>query len=99
MDYTYITDSRPVTRTIMGPSTSVSSVPTSLAIVSRVADAEGVESRELAPLYESVDPDALDALVDSVTGGSTLSVQFTYCGYVVTVNADGVINVDVARHG
>lgn len=53
------------------------------AVVSAVADREGVDPSTLEPpLYEAVDTDALDMLFRSGSG----EVSFTYAGYRVTVD-------------
>lgn len=44
----------------------------------------------MPPLYDVLDPDALDALVASMAGGS---VSFTYAGYRVTVDNSRAIEV------
>jgi hypothetical protein len=63
----------------------------SRAIVAAVADAEGWESiDDHEPLYERIDPDALDALIASMTDGR---VTFSYQGYEVTVDADGRVRL------
>lgn len=63
-------------------------------VVDAVADAEGVEPWELTtPLYEVVDPDALDELFRqsrTATDAAGPSVTFSYCGYSVTVTGDDV---------
>lgn len=62
------------------------------AVISLIAEANDVDPVELTPLYDAIDPDALDALfqqahADSIRSGS---VRFTYCGYdVVVFWADG----------
>lgn len=45
---------------------------------------------DLAPLHETVDPDALDALFEEQETGQ---VTFRYAGRIITVDATG--NVDV----
>lgn len=45
---------------------------------------------ELPPLYWSIDPDALDALVGSMEDGA---VEFEYADHEVTVVADGSVTV------
>lgn len=61
-------------------------------IVEEVAAAEGVDPLELQPpLFEAIDTDALDSLIDSADVHTTL--QFTYCEYKVTI--DGNCNVDL----
>lgn len=53
----------------------------------------------LAPLFETIDPDALDALFTSVQGEgvSAGSVSFTHSGYDVTVTADGDVRVSTSK--
>lgn len=66
------------------------------AVVRRVADFEGVDPTELLPLFDTIDPDALDAIVRSAAGNDDagLRIEFTYHGYDVTVTGDGVVHVD-----
>lgn len=67
-------------------------LPTSLRVVEAVADREGEDPIELSePLYEVVDPDALDRLVQGADDELTLS--FGYYGYRITVHGDGEIVV------
>lgn len=69
----------------------------SLAVVETIASREGVDSAELdVPLYEAVDPDALDALfrkAPAARSGGPVRIEFTYCGYRVTVGSDGSVQV------
>lgn len=56
------------------------------------------------PLYEAVDPDALDALFVDAAGRWTRPsgrVEFSFCGYLVEVRGDGRITVqdDSAGYG
>lgn len=51
-----------------------------------------VEASALAPLYETVDPDALDALFRP-DGVSPVAVTFTYSGREVTVEGGTVVRV------
>ncbi|WP_126662714.1 HalOD1 output domain-containing protein [Haloterrigena salifodinae] len=77
--------------------TSVSEGQPSLAIIERVAALDGTDPLSLPPLYDAVDPDALDSLFQSSsTDGpqTTGAVQFTYYGYDVRVDADGDIVVE-----
>ncbi|WP_162991396.1 HalOD1 output domain-containing protein [Halostella salina] len=57
----------------------------SAAVVDAVAEAAGVEPTDLRPLFEFVDPDALDSLAADAT------VRFRYAGYSVTVSTDEVV--------
>jgi hypothetical protein len=65
----------------------------SVAVVEAIAAKEGVETTELPVLYDAIDPDALDQLF---AGNSRVrgSIQFTYCGYTVTVTAAGDVALD-----
>ena len=68
----------------------------SKAVVEAVAEAEGVNPVELSPpLYEVVDPDALDDLFapTTVNGRMDGEVRFSYVGYEVTVAGDGYVSV------
>lgn len=66
----------------------------STAVVQTLADAEGVDPLELDPLYNTLDPDALDKLFSS-TGDSEPqgSVRFTTNGYEVTVTSTGRVHL------
>lgn len=62
----------------------------STAVVAAVADAKDVDPLDLEPLYETVDPDALDALFSGACGSPT-EVSFTFAGFEVVVRgADDV---------
>lgn len=63
----------------------------SMRVVRRVACETGTDTAELPPLYDAIDPEALDAVVGSA---ATTSVTFTYADYVVSVDADGTVSVD-----
>ena len=55
-----------------------------------MADAEGVDPIDLPPLYDAIDPEALDRFV-SQNGGQ---IRFDYHGYTVTVDRRGVVDLD-----
>lgn len=66
-------------------------------VVERVAAAEGVSPEELTPpLFEVIDPDALDQLFGNTTTAGRMEGQtmFTYKGYEITVSGDGHVAVD-----
>lgn len=66
------------------------------AVISAVSAVEGVEPTELGCLYDRIDPDALDTLLNGpeVSGNSGfLGVEFQYSGYRVTVRNNGSITV------
>lgn len=68
----------------------------SLRVVERVADAEGIDPSELdSPLYDAIDPAALDTLLAASTDDSTTSVciTFQYYGYEVSVNSNGQVKL------
>lgn len=62
----------------------------SMHILDEMAAHTGSDPLELPPLYEVIDPDALDVLVSSTARGE---VSFTYEGYQVTVNCSGTVGV------
>lgn len=70
----------------------------SRAVVAAVANAENVSPVELTPpLYDAVDPDALEQFVASVDAGpdeSDVRVTFPYVGYEVTVTGDGDVSLE-----
>lgn len=64
----------------------------SSVVAATVADAAGVKTTELEPLYNSgVDPDALNTLFDGADEDSRLT--FDYAGYRVRVTGDGHVGV------
>lgn len=70
--------------------------PVSEAVVSAVADAKDVSTVDLPPLYDVIDPDALEAVVTSMTrrpGEPAGRVEFSYSGFEVTVTGDGDVSV------
>ena len=72
-----------------------SQAPLSAVVVQAVADAEGVDPIELQrPLYEAIDPDALDALFGGSDPDATTlpgRVEFAYHGYTVVARSDGTV--------
>ena len=62
----------------------------SLAVVMAVGQRKGTPVEELRPLYDVVDPDALDALCTA----AEVSVTFSYDGYIVTINGDESIHLE-----
>ena len=61
----------------------------SQAIILAVADAEGVDTVDLPPLYEVIEPDALDQL--SLSNGC--QVRLNYHGYQLTLDQRGVVDL------
>lgn len=64
-------------------------------IVKKVATYEGVTPTALTPLHEVLDPTALSRLFRPGPDARRQSgqVSFPYCGYRVTVHADGTVDV------
>lgn len=62
-------------------------------VLGTVAARKNTEPTELQPpLYEVIDPDALDALFSPKGDGGVRTggeVQFTYCGYEIRVTSNG----------
>lgn len=67
------------------------------AVVRAVANARDADPTDLEPLYNAVDPDALDALFTD--GHADDRIVFRYCGHEVTVYADGRVLVDERHDG
>lgn len=61
-------------------------------VIEKVVAREKREPTELPPLADVLDPEALSTLVDSADG-EPVSVEFTYCGYAVTVDSAGTVDV------
>lgn len=71
------------------------------AVVVAIADATGTATRDIDPLYETVDPDALGALfAPKTTGDSRRSgtISFVHYGCHVTVEGTEIV-VDTERPG
>lgn len=62
-------------------------------VIDAIAEAEETDPTELnPPLYEAIDPDALDTLFGK--GGTIGKLIFNYNGYEVSVFPDGYVSVD-----
>lgn len=67
-------------------------------VVSRVAQYEEMDPAELTPLYDVIDPDALDAFIEGADRRKTAAqIEFSYHGHTVTVSSDGAVQVDDGR--
>jgi len=60
-------------------------------VISSVAEHNGTDPLELPPLYDSIDPDALDASIDALENGR---IQFRYAGQFVTVESDMTVSLN-----
>jgi len=67
------------------------------AVVSAIAEIENINVTEVEPLYDVIDPDALDSLFSTVRGEHERegSVTFSLHGYYVFVHSDGQLIVHV----
>jgi len=68
--------------------------PASMAVIATLADVMDTDPVALNPLYSTVDPDALDALVrvrDGMDGDT--HVRFTHEGHAITVHSYGVVAI------
>lgn len=63
-------------------------------ILSAVAKAKNKPITELQPLFDFVDPDSLETLL----GGTGVTITFSYCGYQVTVSSDDMIQLEPELH-
>ena len=68
------------------------SILPSLRVIDAVASATRTDPLTMDPLYEAIDPDALDDLFTGAAVGG--HVHFEYAGHEVTVHADGSVVVD-----
>ena len=69
----------------------------SVAVVTAIATKRGVEPTELPPLYESIDPDALDALFAPTRSGGPRRgrLEFTYDGHEVAVDCGSDLEITI----
>ena len=63
------------------------------AIVSLVAELDGVAITDIPPLASVVDPDALVALFDGPGETAASDVEFDYAGYRIHLRGDGDVHV------
>ncbi|WP_415380468.1 HalOD1 output domain-containing protein [Halosimplex sp. TS25] len=64
----------------------------STAVIEAVAAAEGVAPTELDPIYDAIDPEALDTLLADQNDASTC-VRFDISGWTVFIRGDGALRV------
>ncbi|WP_435551040.1 HalOD1 output domain-containing protein [Natrinema sp. CGMCC1.2065] len=70
----------------------------SLQVIDAIADATNTDASDLEPLYDVVDPEALDQLFQSGSGAA-VRVEFEYHGMPVEVRGDGTVTVNGTVHG
>lgn len=71
---------------------SIEAVPardTCFEIIDTVAELENTSPTNLPPLYDVIDPDNLNSLLES----EGVEIEFSYSGYQITVTSDGVQSV------
>jgi hypothetical protein len=61
----------------------------STGVARAVARAEGCEPTDLPPLYDAIDPGALDSLFDSTNPDRSVETAFRLDGYEVRISQDG----------
>lgn len=62
------------------------------SVVEAISRAEDTDPTDLDPVYEVIDPDALNELFDGKRGNAG-KVEFRYHGYDVTVRSDGRVTL------
>lgn len=69
----------------------------SIAVVSAVSTRRGVSPTELPPLYEWIDPDALDALFKPTRRGGPRrgELEFTYDGHDIAIECGDGLEITV----
>ena len=75
---------------------SAQTVTDSVDVVWTVAEKTGVAADELPPLYESLDPDVLDALLNQQKNVGNARISFMYAGVAVTVCQNGSVEVSLS---
>ncbi|WP_340674443.1 HalOD1 output domain-containing protein [Natrinema zhouii] len=83
----------------MAESLSVDTSEVIEQIISEVATRKGTDPIELPPLFEAVDPDALEAIfAPTEQGGKRVGqIQFPYAGYEITVEFENELVVSVTE--
>lgn len=63
-------------------------------IAHAVAETVGVDPLELEPLYDAVDPEMIENLLETPDVSEESSVTFEYAGLQVTVEGEGTVRVE-----
>lgn len=71
-------------------SMALSSPTVTYRVVQSVAEYDDTDPLDLPPLYHTIDPDVLEANIQSTNEGE---IHFQYAGYSVTVYDDGIVDV------
>lgn len=65
-----------------------------VAVISAVSAVENTPPDELPPLSDSLDPDAINAIIEATdSSDGTVSVTFTYCNYEVVLFQRGELRL------
>lgn len=67
-------------------------------VVEKIANAEGGGVYDVAPLFESIDPDALEAIFADQAPSDHVTVEFSHAGYRVRVEG-GRVTVETPGDG
>ncbi|QLD88808.1 hypothetical protein HWV07_07075 [Natronomonas salina] len=65
------------------------------SIVEKIAAAEGASEVDITPLFESIDPDAIDTMFADARASAHVTIEFTHDGYDVRIDG-GEVSID--RH-
>lgn len=71
-----------------------STVSPPIAVVEALEESTGQPTEELEPLYEYIDPDALESLIASRQSRDGSTVTFRYDSHWVTVEGSGTITIE-----
>ncbi|MFH5800945.1 HalOD1 output domain-containing protein [Haladaptatus sp. CMAA 1911] len=84
------------TNTPSDEQTTVAKPSITVLIHAAIAARDGPDMNDCPPLYEAIDPDALDALFAPLHRETDRhgKVMFEYCGYRVSVHADRTIELE-----
>lgn len=63
------------------------------AVLRAVAAKRSVPVSTLPPLYDAVEPDAMEALLDHRRGNASIEIRFSFAGYRVIVSQSGIVRV------
>jgi len=72
-----------------------SDVSPSAAVVAAIATVTDADPTEMRPLYDSVDPDALDTVLEASSGQQRpISVTIDVGEYEIEISNDGIVDID-----
>lgn len=67
-------------------------------VVEKIADAEGDCVYDVAPLFESVDPDALETMFADPASSDHVAIEFSHAGYHVRIDG-GRVSIERSSDG